>query len=69
LIDRFIPLVARGSNRFSFGNVAVMEDKHKDSETEVAGVEVHPPEGEQDSSHESDETLSPDERSGGEGGE
>jgi hypothetical protein len=46
-----------------------MEDKHKDSETEVAGVEVHPPEGEQDSSHESDETLSPDERSGGEGGE
>ena len=33
--------------------------------TEVAGIEIHPPEGEQERSHESEETLSPDEKSGG----
>jgi hypothetical protein len=34
-------------------------------ETKVGGVEVHPPEGEQEKSHESEETLSPDEKRGG----
>jgi hypothetical protein len=42
-----------------------MSEKQEDAGTEVAGVEVHPPEGDQGSSHESDETLSPDEKSGG----
>jgi hypothetical protein len=40
------------------------EDRDRQA-TEVAGVEVHPSEGEQEKSHESEETLSPDEKSGG----
>jgi hypothetical protein len=42
-----------------------MADEHEHEAPEVAGVEIHPPEGEQEKSHESDETLSPDEKSGG----
>jgi hypothetical protein len=42
------------------------EEEERDQDaTEVAGVEVHPPEGEQEKSHESEETLSPDEKSNG----
>jgi hypothetical protein len=40
------------------------EDDERDA-THVAGIEVHPPEGEQEKSHESEDTLSPDEKSGG----
>ena len=42
-----------------------MNEEHAQDKTEVAGVEIHPPEGEQEKSHESEETLSPDEKSGG----
>jgi hypothetical protein len=42
-----------------------MSENEEHDETEVAGVEVHPREGEQEKSHESEETLSPDEKSGG----
>ena len=37
------------------------EQEHDDG-TRVGPVEIHPPEGEQQRSHESDETLSPDEK-------
>lgn len=37
----------------------------QDESRKVAGVEIHPPEGEQEKSHESEDTLSPDEKSGG----
>ncbi len=35
----------------------------REEAVEVDGLEVHPPEGEQERSHESEETLSPDEKS------
>jgi len=40
-------------------------DEKEQEETKIAGVEVHPPEGEQEKSAESEDTLSPDEKSGG----
>jgi hypothetical protein len=42
----------------------VSDDSERETdETRVGPVEVHPPEGEQERSHESEETLSPDEKS------
>ena len=43
----------------------MMADESEDEGTKVAGVEIHPPEGGQEKSHESEDTLSPDEKSGG----
>jgi hypothetical protein len=43
----------------------VSDDSERETgETGVGPVEVHPAEGEQERSHESEETLSPDEKSG-----
>jgi hypothetical protein len=41
-----------------------MTEETDGKETKFAGVEIHPPEGEQERSHESEDTLSPDEKSG-----
>lgn len=41
-----------------------MAEDGQDESRKVAGVEIHPPEGEQEKSHESEDTLSPDEKSG-----
>jgi hypothetical protein len=42
-----------------------MREEREPDSTEVAGVEVHPPEGEQEKSPESEETLSAEKRAPG----
>jgi hypothetical protein len=54
-----------GSVCLRLGKVERIDEDKEQEATEVAGVEVHPPQGEQEKSHESEETLSPDEKTDG----